>query len=146
MLCGQIVAGVSAPDQEQRGGASHSPPAPAGFDWHQHGYPRRGQHPAADHRGQPAETMNAHHSINMESFYYCLLSIALFFCSALKMVDTVFTALHFFHTLLCYGLIPNWIDFILFFSLKILLTTPLNDNVRKVLFFQIFANLFKIIN
>lgn len=64
MFCGQIVAGVSSPDEEQRGGASQGPPAPAGFDRHQHGDPRHRQHPAADHRGQPAETMN-HRSTKM---------------------------------------------------------------------------------
>ena len=41
----------------------------------------------------------------------------------------VFTALHFFHILLCYSLIPKWIKLIFF--LKILHTIPHNDNVKK---------------
>lgn len=56
MFCGQIVAGVSAPDQEQRGGASLDRPAPGGFERRQHGHPRCRQHPAAGYRGQPDET------------------------------------------------------------------------------------------
>lgn len=48
-----------------------------------------------------------------------------------------------FHILLCYSFIPKWIQFI--FSLKILHTTPHNDNVKKV-FFEILANVLQIKN
>lgn len=65
MFRGQIVAGASASDQEQRGAASHNHSTPAGFERHQDGEPRSGRRPAADHRGQPHETMNAHRSTKM---------------------------------------------------------------------------------
>jgi len=48
----------------------------------------------------------------------------------LQCIWKVFTALHFFHILLCYSLIPKWITFIIF--LNILHTTTHNDKVKTV--------------
>lgn len=53
----QIATGESARHPQQRGGASHGPPAPPGPGRHQHGDHGCGQRPAADHRGQLTETM-----------------------------------------------------------------------------------------
>ncbi len=47
----------------------------------------------------------------------------------IQCIRKVFTALHFFHMLLCYSLIPKCIKFIIF--LKILQTIPHNDNVKE---------------
>lgn len=65
MFCGQIIAGASVPDQEKRGAASHNPSTPAGFERHQDREPWSRRRPAADHRGQPHETMNAHRFTKM---------------------------------------------------------------------------------
>ena len=65
----------------------------------------------------------------------------------IQCIRKVFTALHFFHILLCYSLIPKWIKkiyIIIFFLLEILHTIPHNDNVKKV--FEILANLLQIKN
>ncbi len=48
----------------------------------------------------------------------------------LQCIRRAFTALHFFHILLCYSLIPICIKVIIF--LKIFLTIPDNDNVKEV--------------
>ncbi len=48
----------------------------------------------------------------------------------IQCIRKVFTALHFFHILLCYSLIPKLIKLIIF--LKILQTIPHNDNVKEV--------------
>lgn len=57
LFSNQILTGEPAWHPQQRGGASHGPPSPAGPGWHQSGDHRRRQHPAADHRGQLTETM-----------------------------------------------------------------------------------------
>lgn len=57
VLSAQVVPRMSAQHPPQCGGAPHGPAAPAGPDWHQPGEQRRGQHPAADHRGQLTENM-----------------------------------------------------------------------------------------
>ena len=48
----------------------------------------------------------------------------------IQCIRKVFTALHFLHILVCYSLIPKWIQIIIF--LKILHTIPRNDNVKNV--------------
>ncbi len=48
----------------------------------------------------------------------------------IQCIRKVFTALHFFHILLCYSLIPKFIKFIIF--LKIIQTIPHNDNMKEV--------------
>ena len=51
--------------------------------------------------------------------------------SCLQCIQKVFTALHFFHILLCYSLIPKWNTFVLFFSQNSTNTTHHNDNMKK---------------
>ena len=63
----QIGGGESAWHPEQRGGASHGPPAPTGPGWHQSGDHRCRPHPAADHRGQLTETMIST-AVNIQQF------------------------------------------------------------------------------
>ena len=58
----------------------------------------------------------------------------------IQCIRKVFTALHFFHILLCYSIFPKWNKF--FFFPQNSTTTPHNDNMKS--FFEMLAHLLKI--